>query len=158
MTRFYLTIDDGPSKDTANKLKFFEEKNVSAVWFCIGENLEKYPEVTKQLICKGHIIGNHSYNHPYFSKANLEECKAQIKRTELIIEESYRRANRIRPAKLFRFPHGEQGHFENGRPSYCPDKIAHNTQIQQFLKDLKFNSAPVADIEYDSVYANKPGD
>ena len=60
----YLTFDDGPipvvTPYVLNTLKKF---NAKATFFCIGENIDKYPEILADVISEGHKIGNHTYNH-----------------------------------------------------------------------------------------------
>lgn len=60
----YLTFDDGPiplvTPFVLNTLKKF---NAEATFFCIGENIDKYPDVFSDVIRAGHKIGNHTYNH-----------------------------------------------------------------------------------------------
>ncbi len=60
----YLTFDDGPipivTPFVLNTLKKF---NAVATFFCIGENIDKYPDVYSELVRADHKIGNHTYNH-----------------------------------------------------------------------------------------------
>jgi peptidoglycan/xylan/chitin deacetylase (PgdA/CDA1 family) len=60
----FLTFDDGPipvvTPFVLNTLKKF---NAAATFFCIGENIDKHPEVFADLIEAGHKVGNHTYNH-----------------------------------------------------------------------------------------------
>ena len=60
----YLSFDDGPipvvTPFVLNTLKSF---NAKATFFCIGENIEKHPEIYRQILDAGHSIGNHTYNH-----------------------------------------------------------------------------------------------
>lgn len=60
----FLTFDDGPipvvTPFVLNTLKKF---NVEATFFCIGENIDKHPEVFADVIEAGHKVGNHTYNH-----------------------------------------------------------------------------------------------
>ena len=62
--KVYLTFDDGPTpKITAwvlNQLKAFDAK---ATFFCIGDNIQKYPEIFNSILLNGHNIGNHTFNH-----------------------------------------------------------------------------------------------
>ena len=40
----YITFDDGPiPQSTAWTLKLLKEKNVKATFFCVGDNVKKYP-------------------------------------------------------------------------------------------------------------------
>jgi peptidoglycan/xylan/chitin deacetylase (PgdA/CDA1 family) len=60
----WLTFDDGPDeKTTPLILSILEKLNIKATFFLIGREIEKYPSLTKSIIEKGHIIGNHSYSH-----------------------------------------------------------------------------------------------
>jgi len=34
-----------------------------ATFFCVGSNAKKYPNIVQELLCNGHCIGNHTYNH-----------------------------------------------------------------------------------------------
>ena len=158
MTPFYLTIDDGPSEDTETKWQLFEDHKISAIWFCLGKNLEKYPEVAMELIKKGHIIGNHSYNHPFFSQINFDECRDQIIKTEKIIDDIYSKAGVKRLAKFFRFPYGDQGHLEDWKISNNPEKTKHREKLQQLLKELGFQPGPFSKVEYRGLYINQPED
>lgn len=60
----YLTFDDGPIPNVTdfvlNTLKSFDAK---ATFFCIGDNIHKYPTVFESLKNEGHAIGNHTFNH-----------------------------------------------------------------------------------------------
>lgn len=60
----YLTFDDGPHPTITpwvlNQLKQF---NAKATFFCIGNNVEKYPDVYQKILDGEHAIGNHTYHH-----------------------------------------------------------------------------------------------
>ncbi|RYZ82992.1 MAG: polysaccharide deacetylase family protein [Proteobacteria bacterium] len=60
----YLTFDDGPIPEVTDfvldQLRRFEAK---ATFFCIGDNIDKNPEIFKRVIADGHAFGNHTYNH-----------------------------------------------------------------------------------------------
>jgi peptidoglycan-N-acetylglucosamine deacetylase len=61
----YLTFDDGPDPDsTPQLLDFLDKHDIRALFFCDGRAAEKNPDLIKQISSKGHIIGNHGYNHP----------------------------------------------------------------------------------------------
>lgn len=60
----YLTFDDGPipvvTPFVLNTLKKFD---ATATFFCIGDNVRKYPEIYNQVVQDGHSVGNHTFNH-----------------------------------------------------------------------------------------------
>ena len=60
----YLTFDDGPDPEsTPEMLDILDKHFVKVLFFCNGKAAEKYPELIALMISKGHIIGNHGYNH-----------------------------------------------------------------------------------------------
>jgi len=58
-----LTFDDGPTELTPKFLDLLKEKNIQATFFCIGKQIEKYPETFRRIIAECHTIGNHTYSH-----------------------------------------------------------------------------------------------
>lgn len=60
----YLTFDDGPVPEiTPFVLDTLEKHNVKATFFCVGENIEKHPDIYARIIAEGHRIGNHTQHH-----------------------------------------------------------------------------------------------
>jgi len=59
-----ITFDDGPSPYTLEILGLLDQYGVKASFFCIGSQVLKYPEIAKQIVMQGHVIANHSMNHP----------------------------------------------------------------------------------------------
>ncbi len=60
----YITFDDGPIPDvTPFVLKTLDEYNAKATFFCIGDNVRKYPEIYQSVLNGGHKVGNHTFNH-----------------------------------------------------------------------------------------------
>jgi len=60
----YVTFDDGPVPEvTPRVLDMLDEYNLKATFFCVGENVEKYPELYNDILRRGHKTGNHTYNH-----------------------------------------------------------------------------------------------
>lgn len=62
--KVYLTFDDGPTPEiTQWSLDQLKKYDAKATFFCIGNNIDKYPEIFQKTIQEGHAIGNHSFNH-----------------------------------------------------------------------------------------------
>tara|TARA_B100000963_G_scaffold79028_2_gene67125 strand:+ start:1183 stop:1776 length:594 start_codon:yes stop_codon:yes gene_type:complete len=60
----YLTFDDGPHPViTRQVIEILGRFEAPATFFCVGENIEKHPEILEVLVENGHAIGNHSYAH-----------------------------------------------------------------------------------------------
>ena len=58
-----LSFDDGPVENTLKILDVLDRYNAKAAFFCIGKNIEKRPEIFKEIIARGHMVGNHTYSH-----------------------------------------------------------------------------------------------
>lgn len=62
--KIWLTFDDGPDPITTPFiLKTLKKENVRATFFLVGEQIEKNPQLLRDIIKNGHVIANHSYSH-----------------------------------------------------------------------------------------------
>ena len=60
----YLTFDDGPIPEvTPWVVQQLALYNAQATFFCVGENIQRYPEVFREVNAAGHTVGNHTFNH-----------------------------------------------------------------------------------------------
>ena len=60
----FLTFDDGPRPEiTPWVLDLLDKYNAKATFFCIGKNVEMFPELFEEVKRRGHAVGNHSYSH-----------------------------------------------------------------------------------------------
>ena len=92
----YLSFDDGPHPTiTPFVLKLLKQYNAKASFFCIGENVEKHPDLFKQYIDEGHAVGNDTYMRLDGWKTNDEDYLYDIERTD-----------RLMSTNLFRPPYG----------------------------------------------------
>jgi peptidoglycan-N-acetylglucosamine deacetylase len=97
-----LTFDDGPNPITPQILSLLQKYNAKATFFCIGKNIEKHPEIVKQTVNEGHLIGNHSFSHsPFFDFYSKEQIIQELGDTDVIIQKTIGK----RPI-LFRPPYG----------------------------------------------------
>lgn len=101
--KVYLTFDDGPTPEithwTLNQLKNY---NAKATFFCIGDNIRKYPEVLKEVLKEGHCIGNHTFNHLNGWKTNTQDYIENAK----LFEKEYGKLS-TENCQLFRPPYGK---------------------------------------------------
>jgi peptidoglycan/xylan/chitin deacetylase (PgdA/CDA1 family) len=147
----YLTIDDCPSEDMKKKVDFLLRNDIPAIWFCRGEFLEKRQEPAVYAIENGFVIGNHSYDHPLFSKISLKECFKQIKVTDELIETTYEKAGIERPAKVFRFPWGDKGGGVDIKKGWFfprKENANHIKAIQDLLTKLGYKQPKFKGISY----------
>ena len=79
----YLTFDDGPIPEvTPQVLAILERYGVRATFFMVGENIDKYPEVYRQVVSAGHSVGNHTYNHLKGWKLRTPDYLANVAKWE----------------------------------------------------------------------------
>lgn len=86
----FLTFDDGPIPEvTTWVIEQLNNFNAEATFFCVGDNIRKYPEVFQSILDNGHSVGNHTFNHlngwntdniPYYH--NVRHC-AQLMDSDL---------------------------------------------------------------------------
>jgi peptidoglycan/xylan/chitin deacetylase (PgdA/CDA1 family) len=63
--RILITIDDGPDPiETPLLLDLLDEHGAKAIFFMIGEKVQQHPELAREVIRRGHEIGNHTMTHP----------------------------------------------------------------------------------------------
>lgn len=92
----YLTFDDGPIPEvTPWVLDLLREEDIRATFFCVGENVMKYPEVYQQILDDGHSVGNHTFNHWQGLKKDDQAYFRNIEKAADYIH-----------SDLFRPPHG----------------------------------------------------
>ena len=60
----WLTIDDGPSHETGAILDLLDQHQAKATFFLVAERAAAYPELAREILRRGHGIGNHSRSHP----------------------------------------------------------------------------------------------
>ena len=83
----YLTFDDGPTaKITDWTLDILDRFNAKASFFCIGNNIEKHPDIFRRIEKEGHAIGNHTFNHPSGWDINTENYISEVQKTQEIID------------------------------------------------------------------------
>lgn len=80
-----LTFDDGPTESTAEVLQIVNDLHVPATFYLIGEQIEKYPVVTKEIVNSGHELGNHSYSHQRMIFKSYDFMKQEIEKTDAVI-------------------------------------------------------------------------
>lgn len=97
----YLTFDDGPTPEVTEwVLGILAEHQIKSTFFCIGNNIEKYPDIFRKVVDAGHTVANHTFNHlngwhtdnkKYFE--NIDACENVMQNANI--------------ARLFRPPYGK---------------------------------------------------
>lgn len=92
----YLTFDDGPHPvATAFVVDILKQYQIKATFFCIGKNVQRYPEIYKRILTEGHQIGNHTQDHRNGWKTSKEDYLNNIFTAAQLID-----------TNLFRPPYG----------------------------------------------------
>jgi peptidoglycan/xylan/chitin deacetylase (PgdA/CDA1 family) len=85
--KIILTFDDGPHPRTTPKvLEILRQRHIRAIFFVLGLQAAKYPELIKQIHDDGHLIGNHSYSHKNLAQLSEAGIKDELIRTSDLIE------------------------------------------------------------------------
>ena len=83
-----LTYDDGPNPPyTDQLLNILAKHNVKAIFFLIGNRIEKHPETVNRMIAEGHQIGNHTYTHPLLGFLPPTSVRREIECTDSLLQQ-----------------------------------------------------------------------
>jgi len=107
----YLTFDDGPIPEvTPWVLDILSTYDIKATFFCIGENVQKHPDLFKRIVQEGHQIGNHTFNHLKGWKTDTSTYIENTLLAQTTIEQTLKdltNNNETPTSKLFRPPYGK---------------------------------------------------
>ncbi|MDT0351260.1 polysaccharide deacetylase family protein [Pseudonocardia charpentierae] len=81
-----LTYDDGPSAGAEELAAALEQSRLRATFFMIGKNVEKEPDVVRDLAQRGFAIENHTYSHPDLTGLSRTALESEIQRGSQAIE------------------------------------------------------------------------
>ncbi|MBA7522247.1 Peptidoglycan-N-acetylglucosamine deacetylase [subsurface metagenome] len=94
--KVFLTFDDGPDPEvTPWVLDLLNRYKAKATFFCLGKNVERYPDIFQRIKDEGHGVGNHSYSHLNGWGTKNNKYFEDIKRADKLIQ-----------SNLFRPPYG----------------------------------------------------
>ncbi|WP_192825151.1 polysaccharide deacetylase family protein [Rufibacter sp. LB8] len=101
----FLTFDDGPIPEVTEfvleQLELFKAK---ATFFCVGENLDKYPHIAQKVVAQGHTLGNHTYHHVKAWQNTMAAYQQEVLACQVAIDKI---SPTVGSQKLFRPPHGQ---------------------------------------------------
>jgi peptidoglycan-N-acetylglucosamine deacetylase len=97
-----LTFDDGPNAAwTPKLLDILANHEVRATFFLLGSRAKADPELVRRMVTAGHIVGNHSWDHPNMARSSPKVIQEQLRRTQDLLEQIAGAA-----VKFFRPPYG----------------------------------------------------
>jgi len=95
--RVYLTFDDGPIPEVTPWVldKLDALGGIKATFFMVGDNVSRNPDLYREIINRGHAVGNHSMHHLQGFKVNTPRYLRDIQEAAALID-----------SDLYRPPHG----------------------------------------------------
>ncbi len=97
-----LTFDDGPDPDiTPLVLDILDELDSRGTFFLVGDRVKKYPQISRSILERGHVIGNHSMTHQRMLFMKRREAAYEIDEAQKMISDAVGST-----PKWFRPPYG----------------------------------------------------
>jgi len=109
-----LTFDDGPSDTTPKLLDLLKREKVRATFFQEGSQVEKYPQYARRVVEEGHLIANHSWDHPNFWFYQGEDKKEKLGWQIKATRDAIQKATGV-DVVYMRMPHGFIGDWRDER-------------------------------------------
>lgn len=98
-----LTFDDGPDAAiTPRVLDTLKQHDAKATFFVLGGHVRGNEALLRRIHAEGHEIGNHSWNHPHFTRIPLDQVRSEIQDTQTVIAQAG-----VPTPHLFRPPYGD---------------------------------------------------
>ena len=133
-----LTYDDGPNDPhTMRLLEVLARHDVHATFFLIGRYVKQRPEIVREIVQAGHIIGNHTFTHPLLSLKSATEIREELSACRAALQDATGDHS-----SLFRPPFGGR------RPATL--RIARELGLQPVMWNVTgydWNAPPAAVIE-----------
>jgi peptidoglycan/xylan/chitin deacetylase (PgdA/CDA1 family) len=100
-----ITFDDGPDPvHTPPVLDILRRHGVTASFFCVGLPAAAYPDLVRRAVAEGHLVGNHTWSHPYLPDLTREQLLRQVDATAEILTEVGATPTLVRPPYGSRTP------------------------------------------------------
>lgn len=141
----YVTFDNGYENGyTVKVLDVLKKEKVPAAFFVTGHYLEDQPDLIKRMVKEGHIVGNHSWNHPDMTAISDERLKKELKR----VKEEY---TRITGDKTMLYLRPPRGVFSERSLAISKDEGYINVFWSLAYKDWETNNQKGSQYAYDSI-------
>ena len=133
-----LTYDDGPNDPhTLRLLEVLARHNVRATFFLIGRFVQQRPDIVREIVKAGHVIGNHTFTHPLLTFKSAAEVRKELTDCRSAIQDAIGEHS-----NLFRPPFGGR------RPAVL--RIARELGLEPIMWNVTgydWNAPPAAVIE-----------
>jgi len=133
-----LTYDDGPNDPhTQRLLDVLAKHNVHATFFLIGRYIQQQPQIAREIVQAGHVIGNHTFTHPLLIFKSEAEIRQELSQCREAQQDAIGK-----PSNLFRPPFGGR------RPAVL--RVARELGLEPVMWNVTgydWNAPPAAAIE-----------
>lgn len=144
-----LTYDDGPNDPhTLRLLEVLAKYNVHATFFLIGRYVQQRPEIAREILQSGHIIGNHTFTHPLLTFLSEAQIEQELSACQAALQDATGRSPR-----LFRPPFGGR------RPAVF--RVARKQELEPIMWNVTgydWNAPPAPEIEKKVTSQTRGGD
>jgi peptidoglycan-N-acetylglucosamine deacetylase len=81
-----LTFDDGPHPETTPELlDILQAYGFRATFFLVGRQVERHPELTQRIADDGHVLANHTFDHPDLRRTGDRDLDEQLASTNELL-------------------------------------------------------------------------
>ena len=136
-----LTYDDGPNDPhTLRLLEVLARHNARATFFLIGRYVKQRPDIVREIVKAGHVVGNHTFTHPLLIFKSEAEIHEELSTCRDALQDSIGEAFTGKTANLFRPPFGGR------RPAVL--RIARELDLEPIMWNVTGYdwSAPTAEV------------
>jgi len=138
-----LTYDDGPNDPhTMRLLEILAKHNARATFFLIGRYVQQRPDIAREIVKAGHVVGNHTFTHPLLTLKSESAIRRELSDCRSALQDALGEALSGKAANLFRPPFGGR------RPAVL--RIAHELGLEPIMWNVTghdWNAPPAAAIE-----------
>ncbi len=101
-----LTYDDGPNDPhTPRLLEVLAKHGVKATFFLIGRYVQQRPDIAREILQAGHVVGNHTFTHPLLTFKSVAEIRQELSACRSALEDAIGGGSNM-TSDLFRPPFG----------------------------------------------------
>lgn len=133
-----LTYDDGPNDPhTFRLLEVLARHSVHATFFLIGRYVQQRPDIVRELVKAGHVVGNHTFTHSLLTFKSAAEVRRELTDCRDAIQDAIGEHS-----NLFRPPFGGR------RPAVL--RVARELGLEPVMWNITgydWNAPPAAEIE-----------
>jgi len=144
-----LTYDDGPNDPhTLRLLGVLAKHSIQATFFLIGRYVQQHPEIAREIVNAGHVVGNHTFTHPLLTFKSEAEIRQELSQCRSALQQAIGEAS-----NLFRPPFGGR------RPAVL--RVARELGLEPVMWNVTgydWNAPPAKKIEHKVAKQIRGGD